>query len=79
MRTCDITGVSDDLTIGIIIGTYSASYTATVLIVYFTDMVLGLKLTSVETMYTQSVSLRDLNLKNLTKLVSDSTTDKGTY
>lgn len=71
MRTCDITGVSDDLTIGVIIGMYLCCYTTTVLIVYSTDMVLGHKLISTETMYTQSVNLRNLTIKNLTKLVSD--------
>ena len=73
MRTCDITGVTDDLTIGVIIGTYLCCYITTVIIMYFTDMVLGYKLINTETMYTQSVNLIHLNKKNLTKLVSDTT------
>ena len=36
----------------------------------FADMVLGYKLISTETMYTQTVNLRHLNVQNLTKLVS---------
>lgn len=68
-RTCDVTGITDDLTIGVIIG-ISVDLFCYAIIVCIADLVLGYKLINIETMYTQSVNLRHLKMKNLTKLVS---------